>query len=174
MGYSPWGCKELDTTEWLSPHWWRSWKLCLWQETLTRAMRFPSQRLPYLSNVGLIPQIWAIARDHREQSWEEPCALLHEPSCSYETLLPNFFGGIVSLKEIITERRNSGSALLEMGAAQRLDTPPWLLTSKPHPSTSGSPSHHNHHHDAKPYNLETQTLSTSWKALCELNKPLKT
>ena len=31
--------------------------VCLWQEMLTRAMRFPSQRLPYLSNVGLIPQI---------------------------------------------------------------------------------------------------------------------
>ena len=29
----------------------------LWQEMLTRAMRFPSQQLPYLSNVGLIPQI---------------------------------------------------------------------------------------------------------------------
>ena len=42
-GYSPWSSKESDTSERLSPHWWRSLKLCLWQEMPTRAMRFLSQ-----------------------------------------------------------------------------------------------------------------------------------
>ena len=66
---------------------------------------------------------------------------------------PNFIRGIPSLKEIITERRNSSSALPEMGAAQRYDTLHWPLTSNPTPAPSGSPSHCNHQ-DAKPYNLE--------------------
>ena len=33
VGYSPWGCKESDTTEQLHFHWWR-----IWQSTLIRLL----------------------------------------------------------------------------------------------------------------------------------------
>lgn len=55
------------------------------------------------------------------------------------------FRGNLSLKEITTERKNNGPALLEMGAARRPDTLAWPLTSSPTLAPSGSPNRQNHH-----------------------------
>ena len=137
-GYSTWSSKESVTSERLSPHWWRSWKLCLWQEMPTRAMRFPSQGGSHVCPVWV-----SFLRYEPSLGTTENGVRKSRVHCCGTTMLlwntaSKFLWGIISLKEIITERRNSGSALLEMGAAQRLDTPPWPLTSNPTPPPLGA------------------------------------
>ena len=58
VGYSPWGCKESDTTEWLtlSPHLWQSSDVLLEKEMATHSSIL-AWRIPETEEPGGLPSM---------------------------------------------------------------------------------------------------------------------